>query len=267
MITIGFALGQSGVWTAGQFSEIMRLAAGDGVCLWGGAFAPELSGMTVTLATGFALVGGRWLKSDSPVSLSFPPPSIHADRVDAVAVCVEEGSKRVVLRVLAGVDLSGLHEGVMDTADGPALVLYTSLIRRGAQSAGELADHRRMLPTLEETTAQVLRAYDFAVSGVDQEVERLLALAQAAVDKASAAVEELDKTLQAAGRAPAVGDLATARVRPGDHWLLCSGGPAPPQYPALALLTGPLLPDVTPPDPRLGTWIFAGEPAGEEGAA
>lgn len=120
MITTGFALGQSGVWTAGQFSEIMRLAAGDGVCLWGGAFAPELSGMTVTLATGFALVGGRWLKSDSPVSLSFPPPSIHADRVDAVAVCVEEGSKRVVLRVLAGVDLSGLHEGVMDTADGPA---------------------------------------------------------------------------------------------------------------------------------------------------
>ncbi|MDE6838587.1 MAG: hypothetical protein K2P33_09335, partial [Acutalibacter sp.] len=88
MITTGFALGQSGVWTAGQFSEIMRLAAGDGVCLWGGAFAPELSGMTVTLATGFALVGGRWLKSDSPVSLSFPPPSIHADRVDAVAVCV-----------------------------------------------------------------------------------------------------------------------------------------------------------------------------------
>lgn len=267
MITTGFATAQPGSWTAGQFGEIMRLASGDGVCDWGGRFAGQLSGMTVTLGTGFGLIGGRWLKSDSPKSVQFPPAGIQADRVDAVAVWVDERARRVNLGVLAGIDPAGIRDGTLDTADGPALVLYTALIRRGAQSAGTLTDCRRMVPLLPQVTQKVMQAYDFTLSGIDREADRLLALGQAVADKADAAIARLDKALQAAGRAPAVGQLATARFYPGSGWLLCDGGAVPSQYPALAALTGPRLPDIPPPDPRLNTWIFAGKPAGEEESA
>lgn len=266
MITTGFATAQPGSWTSGQFGEMMRLASGDGVCDWGGQFAGQLSGMTVTLGNGFGLIGGHWLKSDSPETVSFPPASIQVDRVDAVAIWVDEKARQASLGVLAGIDPAGIRDGTLDTADGPALVLYTSLIRRGAQSAGELTDCRRMVPLLPSVTEKVLRAYDFTFSGIDREVARLLALGQAVSDKADAAIARLDKTLQAAGRAPAVGELSTARFYPGIGWLLCDGGAVPPEYPALAALTGPNLPDIPPPAPRLSTWIFAGNLDGEEGS-
>lgn len=96
-LSYGFCLGEDDTqYSSEQFSDAFRAAFGDGICPYGGQFLVSASDtMNVSLATGFALVGGRWVKSDETVSLPVQPSDNTFDRYDAVVLAADTAAKTV----------------------------------------------------------------------------------------------------------------------------------------------------------------------------
>jgi len=253
----GFALGESGrLYTSGQFAEAFGALFGDGVAPWGGRFAAGVEGMEVVVSSGFGLLGGYWLKNEEPLSLPAAPAYGHSDRVDLLALRLDSPGRRVCLELLE-------NTGPEEAGEG-CLPLYSLKVKRGVTSLlpGDLTDLRPLLPAVAGLTEDGLRAYGFVSGGLEGEVARILGQAQALIDKAGKAVAELDQAIVTAGAGAAVGDLCTARhhPQPENAWLLCSGGPVPPEYPRLAEQLPRGLPDIPAVQGRLAAYIFAGAP-------
>ena len=118
----------------------------------------------------------------------------------------------------------------------------------------------RVVP-LSAVAGDVLRVYGFLTGGVDAEVARLIGLSNTVIEKANAAILELDKQIQQAGGGAEIGELMTARHPPSEAgWLLCDGGEVPAAYPALSALLGGTLPEI--PGDRYKTYIFGGTAVG-----
>lgn len=265
MISYGFCL-QPGKHGSGRFSEVFRELTGDGVCGWGRKFAASAAGMSVDVDTGFALIGGRWLKNDGLVRLTFPPTSNNADRTGAVAVTADLAARQVRLELLGNIDPKEIGgNSVIAGEEKLSLILYTVFMRRGATTItdADLTDRRQHLIPFSQAAKDVLRAYDFLSGGIDREVARLLGIGQEILDRGDRELERLDKVIAAAGFAPLPGDLEFSRKHPApeNQWLLCDGSPTPEAYQALRALVGENLPDIFVAE-KISAYIFGGEPEG-----
>lgn len=259
-ITYGPCLGPvENQYTAREFSRALQNAAGDGVCQWGSRFAAELSGLSLSLGSGFALAGGHWLENDSPLALSISPAYNHRDRLDMAAVQVDHAAREVRLCLLEDADPAALPP------DPLTVPLYGVRVQRGAANLlpGDLTDLRRMVPQLSALTKEGLRAYAFVQGGIDQEVARILGLYGQTIAKAEKAVQDLSHAIANAGGTGQVGDLAISRrqPQPASQWVPCNGQAIPPEYALLRQLVGPTAPRLRYPDPRLGAYLFGGEPS------
>lgn len=128
----------------------------------------------------------------------------------------------------------------MIAADGvPA---YIKAKNGGGGSGGVITD-----PVSMKITVSIDNYSNFAQSAV--------------IEKANAAILELDKQIQQAGGGAEIGELMTARHPPSEAgWLLCDGGEVPAAYPALSALLGGTLPEI--PGGRYKTYIFGGTAVG-----
>lgn len=263
MISYGFCL-QPGKHNSRRFSEVFRELTGDGVCVWGRQFGASPAGMSLDIDTGFALIGGRWLKNDSLTRLTFPLASNNVDRTGAVAVTADWEARQVRLELLTHIDPKEIDEhSIIHRKNSVSLILYTVFMRRGTTTIaeGDLTDRRKCLIPLSQAAKDILRAYDFLSSGIDQEVARLLGLGQDILDRGDRELQRLDQVIAAAGFAPLLGDLEFSRrhPEPENQWLLCNGVPIPPSYPDLEELVGTRLPNI-PMTEKISSYIFAGPP-------
>lgn len=262
--TYGFCLGEeSRMYTSAEFSEAFSHVFGDGVCQWGSRFEASVSGLSLTLGSGFALAAGYWLKNDDPFALAVAPALHYADRTDLCAIQVDMDARKVSLAVLPSTSQDALPTSPY------TIPLYSIRVKRGATNLlpEDLSDLRGYVPTLSSVTANALRAYGFITTGIDQKVARILGLGQALIDKGDKAIASLDAAIKRKGAGAVVGDLCTARFQPppGEQWLLCDGSAIPAAYPALSTLLDGKLPRIIQAAPRISTYIFAGEP--QEGGA
>lgn len=273
----GFCLGPEDTGYDSQaFSEAVHALAGDGVCDHGSGFALSLDGgFRVRLGTGFVLVNGRWLENDEPYPLTLPPSSNHADRYDAIAARADYAAKTVTLQVLVSVDLDALRRDMspLRSDAGYCVLLYAVRVRRGgaAITAADVTDLRtdaafcgRVVPA-RAIAGDVLRVYAFLTSGIDREVERILGLAEAVLQKGSAGVRALEEAIRRK-TGNDIGDMLVSLRRPAPEreWLLCEGGPVPAGYPALSAMLGGVLPDIRHADPRFHSFLYGGAPGGED---
>lgn len=275
----GFCLGPLDTeYNSAQFSGAIRSFSGDGVCDYGTRFALTLrSGFSVYLGTGYALVGGRWIESDERVALSIPPAGNTADRYDAIAAVADLSSKEVALKVLEGIDIAAVraNPSLIRNESSYAILLYLLRVRRGATTISEqdVTDLRddtglcgRVSPIGSISTA-ALKVYAFLSGGIDDEVSRIVGLAEDAVSKGSAAVDALE-TLIRQRTGNGVGDvvLSAQKPLPEDEWLLCDGTYIPSIYPELSEMLGGARPHVFPADDRLEGYVYSGPPTLEVNA-
>lgn len=275
-LSYGFCLGEEGVqYSSEQFSAAFRAAFGDGICPYGGQFLVSASDtMNVSLATGFALVGGRWVKSDETVSLPVQPSDNTFDRYDAVVLAADTAAKTVEARVVQG-KAAAFPQKHTPTRDGTVyeVLLCHILVRMGTSQilAADLEDTRAdpalcgMVTQLAGTAASVLYVYDFLTSGVDQVVAERMAEAEAILQKGEETIAAIEKATQAAGITKPIGEIEIVRTSPSPatEWLLCDGGAVPETYPVLRELVGSTLPDIAPNDNRFSAWIYGGKPVTE----
>ena len=124
---------------------------------------------------------------------------------------------------------------------------------------------------LSSIAEDVLYVYQYLQTGIDENVERIIALiqavidsatsqVQAVVDKANTAIDALNKQIQNTGSGPQIGDLRTARLppEPKTDWLLCDGSPVPENYYILSELLSGNLPNISGAEERYRTYIYAG---------
>lgn len=265
-LTCGFTLG--GETSSRQFSDAVQMVTGDGVCTQRDRFSLNISGFSVSLAPGFALALGRWMRSDASIQLTLPEAAGASDRYDAAVVRVDEAAKAVRLEILPGVDPAVVRaDPVFPDENGGASALYVIRVRRGAASLSEsdAADVRRIILPLSELSAGVLRVYRFTTGGIDIEVERLVKKSAEIVQRGAEAVTVLNTAIQNAGGTE-VGELMVSAVRPvlNQEWLLCDGSAVPAAYPALIAVIGETLPNITPTGVRYRTYIYSGPPAETE---
>lgn len=258
-LTYGFCLGpETTLYTAKQFSEAIHNAFGDGVCDWGSKFETSVSGISLTVGTGYGLLAGYFVKNDEPLQIAVQPGPSHADRTDLLALQADETTRKATLLLLPGTTPDSLPQDLY------TVPLYSLHVQRGATSLlpADLTDLRPFVPPLSEVSADALRAFSFVTGGIDLEINRILGLGQLVIDKGDAAIDRINAVIENKNAGPGLGDLQTAHDHPEPiaQWLLCDGTPVPAAYPSLAtLLSGPL-PNITQADPRFPTYIFAGAP-------
>lgn len=275
----GFCLGPEDTeYNSAQFSGAIRSFTGDGVCDYGSRFALTLrSGFSVYLGTGYALVGGRWIESDERVALSIPPAGNTADRYDAIAAVADLSSKEVTLKVLEGIDIAAVraNPSLIRNESSYAVLLYLLRVRRGAttiseQDVTDLRDDTGLcgrVTSIGSISTAALKVYAFLSGGIDDEVSRIVGLAEEAVSKGSAAVEDLETLIrQRTGNATGDVVLSAQRPSPAAEWLLCDGGTVPSIYPDLSAMLSGSLPNIQPTDDRLKGYIYSGPPALEVNA-
>jgi len=258
-------------YTSTQFSEAVHALIGDGLTKQGAQFSATVNGFSATLASGYALAAGRWLKSDEPQTLQFPVSSNNTDRVDALAVHVDYEARTGTLAVLENVNPEAIREnlGVIRNAAGYNLILYFVRIRRGATtlSPEDVTDVRSedalcgAITPLSEISEKVLYIYAFLTGGIDRAVQRILDLGKAVEKKAEDTITELDEAITRK-RGVAVGDVivSLSQPLPAQEWLLCNGGSVPAEYAALRTMLGGTLPNVRRADGRFQGYIYAGAP-------
>lgn len=266
-LSCGFCLGDpSGTYDSAQFSDAFHALAGDGAALWGGRLAVSVNGFTVTVASGYAIAAGRWVKNDETLSITLQPSDDHDDRTDALVVRVDGAARRASIEVLDGVEADKLP-GSLRKGDEYCLVLYLFRVRRGAttltpEDVADLREDARLCGTmapLSSVSGRAVGVYQFVTSGIGAEIDGILAQGKALVERADAAVAGLSAKIQGVGGA-VVGKLCTARRPPGDGWVLCDGGKVPADYPALSALLGGVLPALSAAGDRYCTYIYGGEP-------
>lgn len=269
-LTYGFALQPAD--DSADFANALRAVAGDGITPQGGRFAMSVNGFTVTVSSGYAFAAGRWVQNDEPLALSVRAAGNTGDRTDAIAVRVDYGERRAALEVLTGIDPAAIRAdpAIVRNDLEYVVILYLIRVRRGATtlSPSDVTDVRTdgtlcgSVVPLSAVAGDVLRVYQFLTSGIDGEVARLIGLSEQLVQKADAAISELDEAIQKAGGGAEIGELRTARraPAPAEEWLLCTGGRVSPEYPALSGLLGGRLPRVSTAADRYRTYIYGGPP-------
>lgn len=274
-LTYGFCLGpEDTLHDSAEFSDAFRSLIGDGVCEYGTGFAITLrTGFGIYVGTGFALAGGRWLKNDERYSLTFSPSNDNQDRYDAVAVTADYESRKVSLRILENVDIEAIKAdpSIIRNDERYSILLYAFHIHRGATTLMErdIIDLRDDLSVcgrisqIGNISTKALKAYQFLNGGLDEEVARIIGLADLAVEKGQEAVEELEKAIRRK-TGNGIGDLITSAEPPlpGREWLLCVGGSIPSYagYQELSALLNGVLPNTQPDDARFSTYIYGGPP-------
>lgn len=268
-LTFGFTL--DSLTTSKDFSDALHSITGDGVTLEGGRFSLTINGFSATLASGYALAAGRWVQSNEPLALTIQPAGNNEDRTDALVARVDYEARKAALEVLIDVDPDALRADLSPRRNGKeySVFLYFLRLRRGATSLtpADVTDVRedgdlcgRIVP-YSSIAGDVIRVYDFLLSGIDQEVARLIGMSEQVVQKADAAIAELDKEIQQVGGTAGIGELVTSRhpPLPDGEWLLCSGEAVPAEYPKLSTMLGGTLPNI--PGERYQTYIYGGVPA------
>lgn len=271
-LAYGFCLDElSGMYDSAQFSDAFHAVLGDGAAESGTQFAASLNGFTVTVGSGYAFAAGRWLENGEPLSMTIPASENNVDRTDAVAVRVDYGARKVSLELLADVDPDKFPD-ILRNEGEYSIVLYLIRVPRGASTLtpDNIVDVRsspdlcgRIAP-LSSVSGDVLRIHSFLQGGIDSEVDRVIGLSQAVIEKAEAGIAHIDAELKRVGGGPEIGELRTARLAPSpaENWLLCDGGSVPDGYQALSVLLNGTLPDLSRPDDRYRTYIYGGTPKG-----
>lgn len=267
-LTYGFTLQPTDDSTA--FSNALHAIVGDGITLESGRFALTINGFTATVSSGYGMAAGRWAENDEPLALSIQPGGNNDDRTDALVMRVNYEARKAAIEVLLNVDPAAIRENpaIRRTDDEYCVFLYFIRVRRGSTSLtpDDVTDLRednhlcgRVVP-LSAISGNVLYIYNFLLSGIDQEVARLIGLSDQVAQKADAAIAELDGAIKKAGGAPKIGELMTSRrpPTPGNKWLLCDGSAVPAEYPALSGLLDGVLPNI--PGERYKTYIYGGAP-------
>lgn len=267
-LTYGFALG--GLTTSKEFSYALHAVVGDGVAPPGGRLALSVNGFTVTVSSGYALAAGRWVENEDPLTMNVQISGNTDDRTDALVVRADYAARTAGLELLVDVDPDAIraNPAILRNDEAYSVFLYFIRVRRGVTSLtpADVTDLRedgalcgRVVP-LSAIAGDVLRVYEFLLSGIDNEVARILGLGDQVAQKADTAIAELDKAIRQAGGTADVGELLTSRrpPAPAEEWLLCDGGAVPAEYPALSTMLGGTLPNI--PGTRYQTYIYGGAP-------
>lgn len=272
-LTYGFCLGvENSETTSSEFSLAFQAAFGDGVCPYGSKLqVSSMDSMQLSVGTGFALVQGRWFKSDEVEKVTIQPANNNFDRYDAVVLRVNIPEKSVSLVVVQGVATAFPKTYVPTrTNDIYEIVLCSVMVRMGTTQilAEDLTDTRSdsqlcgMISALSEIANQVIYVDNFIASGIDEEVARLEELAESIMDKADNTIEAIEQIMAQANVSTSVGEVQTMHGDPpSSSWLLCDGSNVPSSYPELmGLLSDGKLPNIQWADSRFKSYIYAGTP-------
>lgn len=270
-LTYGFTLRPTD--SSADFSNALHAITGDGLAQDGGQFALTVNGFTVTIATGYAFAAGRWVQNDEPYRMAVQPAGNNADRTDALVARVDYQERKATLEILVDVDPAAIRSdpSILRNDDEYSVFLYFIHVKRGATSLtpNDVTDLRddpmlcgHIVP-LSSIAGKVLYVYNFLLSGIDEEVARLVGLSEKLCEKADKAISELDEAIKNAGGAPEIGELLTSRKAPTpeNEWVLCDGGNVPETYPALSEMLDGALPNLSAATDRYRTYIYGGEPA------
>jgi len=268
-LTYGFTL--NNMDNSAQFSEAFRSVIGDGVCDYGRRFELMLNGFTLTLESGFALVNGRYLKSDEPYTLTLSPSGNYNDRYDAIAIRADYAERKTSVEVLTGIDPEAIRASpdIIRSEKEYSVILYIVHVRRGATVLGmdDITDTRDDAILCGQVTktcfvsGDTLYVYNFLQSGIDEKVSRLLEMSNAVIDKANKAIRDLDAAISTKGQ-NSIGDvvMSISTPLPVNAWLLCNGEHVPDGYSRLNEMHGGYLPVINPADARLSAYIYGGLP-------
>lgn len=272
-LSFGFALHPAD--NSADFANAIRAITGDGVTPYGGRFAiNSVNGFTVTLSAGYAFAAGRWLKNDEPHRLTVNPSSNTADRTDALVCRVDYSARKAALEILVDVDPDAIRANptVLRNGDEYNVFLYFIHVKRGATSLAppnltDLRADKRLCGSVvpySSIAGDVLYIYNYLLSGIDEEVARLIGQSKKAEEKADAAIVQLDEALKKVSGAVQVGELIVCRRVPPDDdsgaWLLCDGSAVPSEYATLIRLIGRFLPNISGANDRYRTYIYGGSP-------
>lgn len=252
--TYGFILGND--TTSAEFSNAFHALVGDGVTVEGTKFALTLNGFRATVGSGAAMAAGRWLYNDSPLVLALPVSNNNTDRTDAIAVRVDYAERKAALEVIRGVDPDAIRQNpeLIRTTAEYSIFLYLIRVRRGSLtlSPDDVTDVRTdgdlcgMITPLSEISLSVIRVYDFLTSGIDEEVARIVALADALIARGQAQIDLLNAYAKEVHAIPDIGEImiSYACPVPEAEWLQCSGGSVPASYSDLSMLLNGTLPKI-----------------------
>ena len=272
-LTYGFCLGdENSQYDSKQFSEAFQSAFGDGITGYGGKFkVTSNSTMNLTIASGFALVAGRWIKSDVSDTLTVQPADNNFDRYDAVIIRVNFVRKSIGIFVVQGPATAfPTPYTPVRTDEIYEIMLCSILVRMGATQIldTDLTDTRAdvnlcgFITPLQDVAVDILYIYNFLNSGIDENVSELEEMAQAISDNADKTIQQITSTMLQAGVKKPVGEIEISRIPPNPEsvWLLCDGSSIPTRYSMLSALLDGVLPNISQSDDRYQAWIYAGEP-------
>ena len=215
------------------------------------------------------------MESDETYRLTVQAAGNSADRTDALVCRVDYAARKATLEILVDMDPAEIRAdpSTLRNDDEHSLFLYFIHVKRRATSLSlsNITDLRAdtglcgSVVPYSAIAGDVLYVYNFLMSGIDQEVERLIGLSKKVEAKADAAIAELDEVIQKVSGAAQVGELLTCRNPPSDKdggsWLLCDGSGVPAEYPALYVLLGSNLPNLSAAGDRYRTYIYGGKSA------
>lgn len=274
-LTYGFTLRPTD--SSADFANAFHAITEDGITRQGGQLAlSSVNGFTVTLSTGYAFAAGRWVENNEPYRLTVQPSGNNADRTDALVCRVDYAGRKATIDILVGVDQDAIRADpyILRNDDEYSVFLYFIRVKRGATSLApsDFTDVRAdknlcgSVVPYSSVAGDILYVYSFLLSGIDEEVARLIGLSKQVEEKADAAIAELDEVIQKASGAAQVGELITCRRVPsngknGGSWILCNGGAVPVEYDELSALLEGTLPNISTAEDRYKTYIFAGAPS------
>lgn len=273
-LTYGFCLGEEdSKTTSSEFSLAFQAAFGDGVCPYDGKFeVTSTDSMNVSINTGFALVQGRWIKSDEVESLVVQPSDNNFDRYDAVVIRVNIPEKSMNLVVVKGVATAfPIPYTPTRTGEIYEIVLCSILVRMGTTQilSTDITDTRSdeslcgFISTLSDIANDVIYVDQFLDSGIDEQVSELENMAQQISSKADQTVQAIEQAMQQANVSKSVGEVEVLHdpPSPANAWLLCDGSAIPPEYTELYALLDGQLPNIAWSDERFKSYIYAGIPS------
>lgn len=272
-LSYGFCLGEENSrYNTEQFSYAFQSVVGDGICPYGGKFkVSETEGMTISLATGFALLAGRWFRSDEAISFTVQPADNHFDRYDAIVLRADLALKSISAVVTKGNATATPQKYIpARNNDMYEIVLCHILVRMGTTQilSADIADTREdkvlcgMITQFSDISEKVLRVYRFLESGIDERVDALTGQADAVIKKGDDVIASIESAMAKANITKTVGEIEILHQppKPEREWLLCDGKAIPTEYETLHELLHGRLPSLVKEESRFLPWIFAGSP-------